>query len=135
MKSYLEHVAVPVTDLEWSVRFYAEAFGMEETRRREEAGVPRQVWLAGGLQLVEAAAGAAGSETGWSHHLGLVVEDLAAALRAALRFEGVRLLDRGPAKWLELPDGTVLELFQAKAGTVEAARAVDGIDLAATKRC
>ena len=80
MKSYLEHVAVPVTDLEWSVRFYAEAFGMEETRRREEAGVPRQVWLAGGLQLVEAAAGAAGSETGWSHHLGLVVEDLAAAL-------------------------------------------------------
>ena len=135
MQSYLEHVAVPVTDLDWSVRFYHDAFGMEETRRREEAGVPRQVWLAGGIQLVEAAAGAAGSETGWSHHLGLVVDDLEAAVRAACAFAGVRLLDRGPAKWLELPDGTVLEVFQAKAGAVTAARAVDGIDLAATKQC
>ena len=129
MDTYVEHVALPVADMDWSVRFFAEVFGMTETRRRDEAGVPLQVWLRGGIQLVDRSRGA---EAGWAHHLGLVVSDLRGAREKALAFEGVHGIEGAPAKWLELPDGTILELFQARGDAAEKILAVDGIDREAT---
>lgn len=131
MKSYVEHVALPVADIEWSVQFFGEVFGMYELRRREEPNIPKQVWLRGGIQLTDRSSG---KEAGWPHHLGLVVSDLETAMYKALSFAGVRLLEGAPAKWLELPDGTVLELFQAKAEAVEKVLSANGIDRAATEK-
>ncbi len=114
MKTYLEHTVVPVADLDWSLKFFADVFGMTERRRKENTPRGTQVWLTGGLQLVERqAAGADETDGGWNHHLGLMVSDLEAATKAALAVPGVHPIEDQPAKWVELPDGTVLELFQA----------------------
>ena len=36
-----------------------------------------------------------------------------------LTYEGVHHLEGKPEKWVQLPDGLVLELFQEKPGAVE----------------
>ena len=37
--SYLEHAAVTVADIEWSLNFFQTVLGMTETRRKEKDGV------------------------------------------------------------------------------------------------
>lgn len=113
--SYLEHAAVTVADIEWSLNFFQTVLGMTETRRKEKDGVLQQVWLKGGLQLVAAPEDPAGR----GHHLGIVVQDFKAALQEMLAYEGVRPLEGKLEKWVKLPDGLVLELFQEKPGAIE----------------
>lgn len=66
-------------------------------------------------------------------HRPSLTSNLQAALKKALAVDGVHLIEGAPAKWLELPDGTVLELFQASKDAVSAVWAVDGIDRSATE--
>ena len=114
--SYLEHAAVTVADIDWSLKFFQTVLGMTETRRKEKDGKLQQVWLKGGLQLVAAPEDPA---AGRGHHLGIVVQDFAAALQEMLAYEGVHHMEGRPEKWVQLPDGLVLELFQEKPGAIE----------------
>ncbi len=120
--SYLEHAAVTVADIEWSRNFFQTVLGMTETRRKEKDGVLQQVWLKGGLQLVAAPEDPA---AGRGHHLGIVVQDFKAVLQEMLTYEGVHHLDGKPEKWVQFPDGLVLELFQEKPGAIEKVLAVE----------
>jgi hypothetical protein len=56
-------------------------------------------------------------------HLGVMCEDLEAALAAARKFE-VQAMPQGP-NWLRLPDGLAIELIQARNDAVARALAVD----------
>ena len=120
--SYLEHAAVTVRDIEWSIRFFSDVLGMEVVRRKETGGKLAQAWLRGGIQLVAAPTDFA---AGRGHHLGIVVEDFESTLSEMLAYDGVHAIDGKPEKWVELPDGLVLELFQEKPGAIEKVLAVE----------
>ena len=115
-QSYLEHAAVTVADIQWSMNFFEKVLGMTETRRKEKDGHLQQVWLKGGLQLVAAPDNAA---AGQGHHLGIVVEDFQEALAEMLAYDGVHHIEGKPEKWVQLPDGLVLELFQECPGAIK----------------
>ena len=120
--SYVEHAAVTVRDIEWSIRFFEKVLGMEVIRRKEANGKLEQVWLRGGLQLV---ASPDNHAAGQGHHLGIVVEDFKGTLREMLAYEGVHAMDGKPEKWVKLPDGLVLELFQEKPGAIDKVLSID----------
>ena len=107
-KAYLDHAAVTVADIDWSLAFFENVLGMTVTRRRENEGKLQQVWLDGGIQLV-AAPDYAGN--GQAHHLGLRVRDFKGTLTKMLAYEGVHSVEGKPEKWVQLPDGLLLELF------------------------
>ncbi|NRO97312.1 VOC family protein [Paraburkholderia sp. NMBU_R16] len=121
-KAYLEHVAIWVKDIHWHIRFFEEVFGMtmrEVDGTREE---PRQYWTLGGLQFIDAPHHE-GRESRLAH-LGVMCEDLEAALAAAQNF-GVTEMPQG-RNWLRLPDGLAVELIQARPATcVAQALAID----------
>lgn len=98
-KAYLDHAAVTVADIEWTLAFFENVLGMSVTRQREADG---------GIQLV-AAPDNAGS--GQAHHLGLRVRDFKGTLAKMLAYEGVHSVEGKPEKWVQLPDGLLLELF------------------------
>jgi len=109
-KAYLEHVAIWVKDIHWHIRFFHEVFGMTLREVQGTVEEPSQYWTLGGMQFMsqpdfEGPEGRLG-------HLGLMCEDLDAALAAARRFEGVEQLPQGP-NWLRMPDGLALEFIQA----------------------
>ena len=114
--SYLEHAAVTVCDIEWSIRFFEDVLGMEVIRRKESNGKLEQVWLRGGIQLISSPDNYA---AGRGHHLGIVVKNFKDTLKEMLEYEGVHPIDDKPEKWVELPDGLVLELFQEKPGAID----------------
>lgn len=120
--SYLEHAAVTVRDIEWSIRFFGEVLGMEVTRRKEKDNKLEQVWLHGGIQLIAAPDNYA---AGRGHHLGIVVQDFRQTLDAMLAYEGVHAMEGKPEKWVQLPDGLVLELFQEKPGAIDRVLAIE----------
>lgn len=117
-RAYCEHVAIRVKDLDWHVRFFREVLGMD---LRDGSQAPRQVWTVGGVQLI-ADPHFEGPE-GRLAHLGIMVEDLGAALAEA-RGWGVTELPQGP-NWLALPGGLSLELMQATGTAVADALAID----------
>ncbi len=119
-KSYIEHAAVRVRDIHWHIRFFRDALGMDIREIDGPADNPRQVWLIGGVQLISEV-GFSGPE-GRLGHLGVMTEDLEAALEEVARWE-VRELPQG-RNWFALPDGLCVELIQASGGAVEAALAV-----------
>jgi catechol 2,3-dioxygenase-like lactoylglutathione lyase family enzyme len=121
-RSYVEHVAMRVSDIHWHVRFFREALGMTLRAVDGAADDPRQVWTVGGVQLI-ADPGFAGPE-GRLAHLGVMAEDLEAALAAARAFEGVEAMPQG-RNWLRLPDGLCVEIMQATGTAVAQALAVD----------
>jgi hypothetical protein len=120
-KSYVEHVAVRVKDIGWHVRFFREALGMTIRDVDGPADAPRQVWTIGGIQLM-ADPTFEGPE-GRLAHLGIMTEDIEAAIRAAHEW-GVTELPQG-RNWLALPDGLAVELIQATGDSVAAALAID----------
>ncbi len=120
-RAYVEHVAVRVRDIQWHIRFLREVLGMTAREYDGPPDDPRQYWSVGGIQLL-AAPGFAGQE-GRLAHIGVMCDDLAAALEAAEAF-GVEALPKG-RNWLRLPDGLELELMQASTGSVGLALAID----------
>jgi hypothetical protein len=121
-RSYVEHVAIRVRDIQWHIRFFREALGMTVRSVDGPAGAPRQVWTIGGMQLMADPefAGPAGRLA----HIGVMTEDLEAALQEACAWEGVKSLPQG-RNWLELPDGLCVEVIQATGTAVAEALAID----------
>ena len=120
-RSYVEHVAIRVRDIQWHVRFFREALGMTIRELDGPADAPRQVWTIGGMQLI-ADPEFRGPE-GRLAHLGIMTEDVEAAIRSAHQWN-VTELPQG-RNWLALPDGLEVELIQATSDSVAAALAID----------
>jgi len=124
-KAYVEHVAVRVKDIHWHIRFFKEVLGMGLREVDGPLEAPQQYWSLGGMQLVSSPDFVAppSNDAGWLAHVGIMVDDLEAALQAAADW-GVTALPQGP-NWLQLPDGLAVELIQASPGAVSKALAVD----------
>lgn len=108
-RAYLDHMAIFVKDLKWSIAFFEDVFHMPVNRVDGSPENPSQVWLEGGLQLVSAPDFDACE--GRSAHLGINVEDLDACLAEAYA-RGVKELPKGH-NWIELPDGLQIEVMPA----------------------
>jgi catechol 2,3-dioxygenase-like lactoylglutathione lyase family enzyme len=120
-KSYVEHVAIRVKDIDWHVRFFRDVLGMTIRDVDGSTHAPKQIWTIGGVQLM--ADPAFEGPEGRLAHLGIMTEDLEAVLQAAKGW-GVTELPQG-RNWLALPDGLSVEIIQASGGSVAAALAVD----------
>ena len=120
-RSYVEHVAVRVKDIQWHVRFLREVLGMTVREMDGSSDAPKQIWTVGGMQLMSDPS-FEGPE-GRLAHLGIMCEDLEAALQAAKAW-GVKELPQG-RNWLALPDGLEVELIQASGTSVAEALAVN----------
>jgi len=120
-KAYVEHVAIWVRDIHWHIRFFHDVFGMTMREVDGPADSPKQYWTLGGMQFI-ASPDFAGPE-GRLAHLGVMCEDLEAALAAARAF-GVEEMPQG-RNWLRLPDGLAVEFIQATGNAVAAALAID----------
>jgi len=123
-RAYVEHVAIWVKDIQWHIDFFHAVCGM--TMREVQVGLdaPAQYWTLGGMQFI-ASPDFAGPE-GRLAHLGVMCEDLEAALAAAATF-GVSEIPQG-RNWLRLPDGLAVEFIQASPGAVAQALAVNPRD-------
>jgi catechol 2,3-dioxygenase-like lactoylglutathione lyase family enzyme len=120
-KAYLEHVAIWVKDIHWHIKFFHDVLGMTMREVQGTVENPVQYWTLGGMQFI-AKPDFAGPE-GRLGHLGVMCEDLEAALAAAKAF-GVAEMTQG-RNWLRLPDGLAVELMQASPGSVAQALAVN----------
>ena len=118
-RSYVEHVAVRVKDIDWHLRFFKEVLGMTMREETPAGQSPYQVWTIGGMQLMSDP-GFKGPE-GRLAHLGIMTEDLEAALAEAAQW-GVTELPQG-RNWIALPDGLQIELIQAHGNGVAEALA------------
>jgi catechol 2,3-dioxygenase-like lactoylglutathione lyase family enzyme len=121
-KAYLEHVAIWVKDIHWHIRFFEDVFGMTLRELDGTREAPRQYWTLGGMQFIHDPHYAA--PEGRLAHLGVMCEDLEAALSAARKYD-VSEMPQGP-NWLRLPDGLAIEFIQARpAACVARALAID----------
>ena len=121
-KAYLEHVAIWVKDIHWHIGFFHDVLGMTMREVQGTPEEPQQYWTLGGMQFI-ASADFAGPE-GRLAHLGVMCEDVEAAIAAAHRF-GATEMPQG-RNWLRLPDGLAVELIQARpAASVAQALAVN----------
>jgi lactoylglutathione lyase len=120
-KAYVEHVAVWVKDIHWHIRFFREVLGMTMREVDGPVDAPRQFWTLGGMQFI--AAPDFGGPEGRLAHLGVMCEDLEAALAEAKAW-GVTEMPQG-RNWLRLPDGLAVELIQAGGNAVAEALAVN----------
>ncbi|NMG42198.1 VOC family protein [Aromatoleum toluvorans] len=123
-RAYVEHVAIRVADIYWHIRFFRDVLGMTIRETTPEGQAPYQVWTIGGMQLMSVPGFKAppSNDAGWLAHLGIMVENLEAALDAARAWE-VRELPQG-RNWLQLPDGLAIELIQANGNAVAEALAL-----------
>ena len=119
-RSYLEHIAVRVKDIQWHIRFFNEALGMPVRRVDGPADHPKQVWTVGGLQLVSDPNFE--GPKGQIAHLGIMTEDMEAALEEVYKWN-VTQMPKG-RHWFALPDGLTIELLQAEGDLVAKALAV-----------
>lgn len=123
-KSYVEHVAVRVKDIQWHINFFHEVLGMDVREIDGPTDAPHQYWTLGGMQFMSTPGFEArpSNDAGWLAHLGIMVDDLEGALQAAQSW-GVKPLPQG-RNWLQLPDGLAIELIQAHGNSVAEALAV-----------
>lgn len=112
-KTYLEHTAVRVPNLDWHLGLFTTVLGMEVRERTPEGELPRQVWLYGGIQLIEAEEEMPPDSLG---HLGLMAEDADAVIEDCRRWGAVELPNG--RNWLRLSSGLCLEILQAKGDAV-----------------
>ena len=121
VKAYVEHVAVRVKDIHWHIKFFDEVLGMDVREIDGPSDDPKQYWTMGGMQLMATQDFHAppSNDGGWLAHLGVMVDALEAAIKAA-----EPALPQG-RNWLQLPDGLAVELIQAAPGTVEQALKVN----------
>ncbi len=120
-EAYLDHAAFRVRDLAPHIAFFRDVLGMTITKFDGPADKPTQVWLLGGLQIVEDAA-FSGPE-GRFGHLGLICADVPAAIEGA-RAHGGTSTAKG-AHWVEMPDGTLLEFLPDTRNSVATVRGLD----------
>ena len=115
-KSYVEHVAVRVKDIQWHINFFYEALGMDVREIDGPTDAPNQYWTIGGMQLMSTPDFEAppSNDAGWLAHLGIMVEDLEAAITEVHKF-AVK----------QLPDGLAIELIQASPDSVARVLAVN----------
>lgn len=109
-KAYLEHVAIWVKDIHWHIGFFHKVFGMTLREVQGTLEEPQQYWTLGGMQFMHKP-DFDGPE-GRLGHLGIMCEDLEAALAAAHTYH-LETLPQGN-NWLRLPDGLAIEFIQAK---------------------
>jgi len=116
---------VRVKDIQWHINFFYEALGMDVREIDGDPASPRQYWTIGGMQLMSTPDFEAppSNDAGWLAHLGIMVEDLDAAIAECHKF-GVKQLPQG-RNWLQLPDGLAVELIQASANSVAKVLAVN----------
>ena len=117
-QAYLDHVAFTVRDIAPHLTFFRDVLGMTVTKHDGPEQKPSQVWLLGGLQIVEDA-DFTGPE-GRFAHLGLICADVPAAIQGALAHGG-KSMDKG-AHWVEMPDGLLLEFLPDTRNAVETVR-------------
>lgn len=120
-EAYLDHVAFTVRDIAPHLAFFRDVLGMTVTKRDGRQEKPSQVWLLGGLQIVEDA-DFTGPE-GRFAHLGLICADVPAAIQGALAHGGTSM-EKG-AHWVEMPDGLLLEFLPDTRNAVEIVRNLD----------
>jgi catechol 2,3-dioxygenase-like lactoylglutathione lyase family enzyme len=124
----IQHVALVVSDLQRSRRFYGEQLGMEELQRPQNFTFAGAWYRAGGQEIHLIVAGDTTSEAGWKDpgpgaraglavHLAIEVDDLEAE-QVRLESGGVGVfagpLQRGDGVvqfYVEDPDGHLVELF------------------------
>ncbi len=121
-KAYVEHVAIRVRDIAWHIEFFAKVFGMTVFLVDGAKETPKQVWTLGGIQLIGDPMMT--DPVGCFGHIGVMAENAAAIIDAALAYGGVTHEARG-RHWLVLPDGIVVEVLQASEGAVSQALAVN----------
>jgi catechol 2,3-dioxygenase-like lactoylglutathione lyase family enzyme len=111
-KSYVEHVAIRVKDINWHIKFFREVLGMEMREFHGSEDNPTQYWTLGGMQFISSPSFQAEPSylEGWLGHLGIMVQDLDTAIAEAKKYGAVELPQ---ANWLQLPDGLAIELMQA----------------------
>jgi catechol 2,3-dioxygenase-like lactoylglutathione lyase family enzyme len=105
--SAIHHVALRVADPERSLRFYGGVLGLLETRRFEEEGRVRSIWLRAGdaIVMLERELKGRGEEAGSGHVLVFAVAETA-AWEARLSAAGVTIDDRTAATlYVRDPDG------------------------------
>lgn len=120
-RAYVEHVAIWVKDIQWHIRFFHEVFGMTLRDVHGSLDNPSQYWTLGGMQFIAKPDFA--EPEGRLGHIGVMCEDLEAAIAAAQAF-GVTAMPQGH-NWLRLPDGLVVELIQASPGSVAQALSIN----------
>ena len=120
-RAYVEHVAIWVKDIQWHIRFFNEVLGMSLREVQGSLDNPSQYWTLGGMQFMAKPDFA--EPEGRLGHIGIMCEDLEAALAAAQPYE-VTAMAQG-RKWLRLPDGLAVELIQASPGSVAQALSVN----------
>ncbi len=102
----MDHVAINVNDLEWNISFFSEVFGMEIVKEGIADNKKRQVWLSGGIQLVETDEE---MSQGVLNHICLVVKDMDGTMEKAEKY-GVHHLEKG-YNWIVLPTGLCIEVL------------------------
>ena len=120
-KAYVEHVAVWVKDIHWHIRFFSDVCGMTMREVQGSLEAPVQYWTLGGMQFI-ASPDFKGPE-GRLAHLGVMCEDLEAALAAAKTYDA-KEMPQG-RNWLRLPDGLAVEFIQASPDSVAQALAIN----------
>ncbi|MEH7238158.1 VOC family protein [Bacillus sp. JJ1562] len=120
-RSYIEHTAFCVKDILWHIRFFREALGMKVVNMEGSEANPTQVWLQGGLQIISALDFE--KSEGQLTHIAIMTEDLESALQEVYNWS-VTESHKG-RNWVQLPEGLVLELIQAKRNSVEKLLEID----------
>lgn len=104
-KGQVDHVAILVEDIQWYFDFFKNTVGFTEKKRKEENGILKQIWLDGGIQLIQEDHFQKGLA-----HIGITVDDLSKVL-TAMTFYSLKEIEN-KQNWLELPNGVILELIQ-----------------------
>jgi catechol 2,3-dioxygenase-like lactoylglutathione lyase family enzyme len=123
-RAYVEHVAIWVKDIQWHIRFFDDVLGMTLREVQGNLDNPSQFWTLGGMQFIAKPDFA--EPEGRLGHIGIMCEDLEAAIAAAQPYE-VTDMPQG-RNWLRLPDGLVVELIQASPGSVAQALSISPRD-------
>jgi len=111
-KSYVDHAAIKVKDIKWHINFFSEVLGMKMRKLSGSIENPDQYSTFGGIQLISDPSLTDNQTNGGLDHIGIMVEDLDGALAEAKK-RGIESAKHS-INWLQLPNGLILELMQAK---------------------
>lgn len=122
-RSYVEHVAIKVKDINWYIDFFKNALNFRTREVHGDESNPEQIWL-GGIQLTADKNFENAKEQELVWHLGLFTENLEIALGKIYTYENVIEMPQG-RNWFKLPNGLVIELMQAGEGSIDKLLEID----------